>query len=414
MRAVGIDFGTTNSALAVTDAQGTRLATFAHDTLDVFRSVLYLTRRARGSGVGEAFAGPDAIARYLDDGEGRLIQSIKSYLASPAFRETSIFDRGYSLGDLLSYFLRALRGEAEASLGPLGRRAVVGRPVRFAGEGATDEALALDRLRGAFAAAGFDDVQFELEPVGAAWAFGARVDRERVVLVGDFGGGTSDFSLLRIAPDAAEVIGNDGEPIAGDVFDGHIVRNVVAPALGRGTRYRGLDKTLEVPHGIYGNLERWHLLSFLKERRTLQQILEWAAHAEEPEKLQGLLHLVRADRGFFLHAAVQAAKADLSRNPSTTLRFQDGPIDLAVDIRRADFEAWIADDVARMGAAVDRLLGSAPGVAIDEVFLTGGTSLVPAVRRLFDDRFGAARVHDGGEFTSVAVGLARRAGALPC
>src|SRR6185312_15581311 len=192
-------------------------------------------------------AGPTAIARYLDaDGTGRLIQSLKSYLADRGFESTVVFNRTYSLTQLLSFLTRAVRTAAESQLGPLGKRIVVGRPVHFSsGKGDDDDAFAEARLCTAIAAAGFDDVTFEYEPVAAAYYYESRLDHDELVLIADFGGGTSYFSLVRVGPGARKdgarrILGNDGVGIAGDALDARILHHVVAPALGLGTTYRSM------------------------------------------------------------------------------------------------------------------------------------------------------------------------------
>ena len=203
IRTVGLDFGTTNSALAVVHTDGTvQLATFQDNgqVSTTFRSVLYFLHPEEDDyGEPHVVAGPQAIRSYLRaDPKGRFMQSIKSFLASRLFERTHVFTRMYTLEDLIAIIVRALRTAAEAQFGDLGTAVVVGRPVHFAGaQQPEDEALALQRLRTALHASGFDQVTFEFEPVAAAYAYGQQLDREEVVLIADCGGGTSDLSLLR-------------------------------------------------------------------------------------------------------------------------------------------------------------------------------------------------------------------------
>ncbi len=236
-RSVGIDFGTTNSALAVADGDSIQLACFGAG-LDTFRSVLFFEGNKR------ALAGPAAIDRYLEEADDdhparRLIQSIKSLLASSVFTATQIGGRRYSAADLVTVIVRALRIEAEQHLGPLGSHVVVGRPVRFvAADTEHDETMALERLRESFRNAGFDKVMFEYEPVGAAYFYEKRLDHNELILIADFGGGTSDFSLMPVGPSRRKkkrkILATEGIPLAGDAFDARIVRNVVSPLLGEG------------------------------------------------------------------------------------------------------------------------------------------------------------------------------------
>jgi hypothetical chaperone protein len=178
--------------------------------------------------------------------------------------------------------------------------------------------------------------------------------------------------------------------------------------LGKGDSYTVMGKPLPVPPGWYGNFARWHRLSLMKAPRTLRDIADVARTAEHPDRLHRLIRFIEEEAGYALYRAVSAAKAELSRAGTARLDFAQAGLSVAAELRRADFDAWIAPELAQIGAAVDAALADA-GLGtgqVDRVFMTGGTSLVPAVRRIFEDRFGAARVVAGGEFVSVAEGLA--------
>ena len=406
MLQVGIDFGTTNSVIALLDADGsTRTAVFGTDA--VFRSVLcFWAEEARAGQRLRHAAGPAAITAFLDDPlDSRLIMSMKTYLAQRSFTETRIFGRRWSLTDLVATFLRALT--AAAGLDPAALRVVAGRPVRFAGE-AADDAFGEARLRQSFAAAGFRDVTVALEPEGAGRRFARSLTGPATVLVGDFGGGTSDFSLLRFAPGApVQPLGHAGVGIAGDAFDFRIIDHVISPRLGKGDSYTIMGTDLPVPPEYFSSFARWHRVSLMRTPRTLREIGEVARTARHPERLCGLIALIEDEQGFPLYQAVSAVKAALSQAGSAVLRFAHAGIAIDEVVTRRDFESWIAGDLARIGAAVDQALSRAgvPAEAVDHVFLTGGTSFVPSVRRLFEARFGAGRLTAGGEFVSVAEGL---------
>jgi hypothetical chaperone protein len=381
--------------------------------VETFRSVLCFWAEESGASKGrlQHAAGPDAIEAYLDDPLGaRLIMSMKSYLASRSFVETRVFNRPFALEDLISTFLRALVAGAAGMPGGGGTRVVAGRPVRFVGENA-DDALAETRLRAAFGAAGFASVEMALEPEAAGHRFAATLEGAANVLVGDFGGGTSDFSILRFEPGArrkVEPLGHAGVGIAGDAFDYRIIDNVISPLLGKGGTYSVMDTELPVPPAFFTSFARWHQLSLMRAPKTLREINEVARLAQHPERLQNLIRLVEDEAGYALYQSVSAAKAGLSKGDEATLRFSHRGFEVAAPIRRADFEGWIAPELARLSTTIDRALADAklsPG-QVDRVFLTGGTSLVPAVRQLFVDRFGEDRVTGGGEFVSVAEGLA--------
>jgi len=273
MDAVGIDFGTTNSAVALATGNAqVQLASFPSGGAETwsFRSVLYLEqfKAAGGPKRVHSLTGPAAIERYLEaDEKGRLIQSLKSHLPSRMLTGTEVFGRRYKFEDLISRMLTDLRKHAERQFEQPIRSAMVGRPVRFVGaETVEEDDFAVSRLRDAFAMAGFEHVDFEMEPVAAAYAYESTLDHDELILIGDFGGGTSDFSLLRVGPGVRkrgrtpqDLLGNSGVGLAGDAFDARLVRKLVSPALGSDSEARSLNKILPaVPAWIYANLERWH------------------------------------------------------------------------------------------------------------------------------------------------------------
>jgi len=432
-RHIGLDFGTTNSSLAIADADG-RVDVVAFSaggtaTTESFRSVAYFDppqQRGLSAARSPAIAGPAAITRYLEaQPKGRLIQSIKSFAASRSFTSTSIFGKVYSFEHLVACVIKGLVSEAEQRHGPLGTAITVGRPVAFVGDDdAGGGAFAVGRLRAALEACGFREIRFEYEPIGAAYAYDRQLTTDALVLIADFGGGTSDFSLVRVGPTAratltpeARILGSQGVPIAGDTFDACLIRHLVSPRLGSESSIRSsLGKTLPVPSWLYGHLERWHYLSFLKGEAG--RIRDLIRQAEAPAPLQALLSIVEQDLGYDLHQAVQRTKVALSHETAATFELLEDDLAIVQTVSRADFEAWIAPHLARIERCIDSLLASAgtPAAAVDRVFLTGGSSFVPAVRAIFARRFGAERVVMGGEFTSVATGLAlmaaeRRSGA---
>jgi hypothetical chaperone protein len=417
--AVGLDFGTANSALAIARPDGsTELGEFSDGIgrTSTFKSIIYFGPRTKG--LREApVAGPEAVRSYLEaDTRGRLIQSVKSFLPSHTFSNTQIFGRTYSLEELIAIIIGNMRESAIAQFGQLPRRVVVGRPVCFAGaENHEGEQLALARLCSAVEMAGFKEIAFEFEPIAAAYQYEVGLDHDELVLIGDFGGGTSDFSLLRLGPSRKsrgrgrqDILGSEGAAIAGDTFDGRIVRNLVAPKLGLGTHYYSLGKELPVPAWIFSMLERWNLVSFLKTPKTLKVIKDVRVSAQEPRKLDALYHLIQDDLGYDLFRAVELTKVTLSKDQSSQFVFQDSSADMCDRVQRVEFEGWIRPDIQALVTSVEKLLDRC-GISVsdvDSVFLTGGSSFVPAVRYVFESMFGSRRIKSGGELTSVAKGLA--------
>src|SRR5580700_9027119 len=422
---IGIDFGTTNSTVAcATGKSQVELVAFPTRTGETFsfRSLLYLQQvKQAGRSKTHTWTGPSAIEHYLAaENKGRLIQSLKSYLSDRTLTGTAVFGRHCTLEDLISRILADLRRHAERTFQtPIGY-AMVGRPVRFVGaETEEDQAFALSRLREAFTQAGFERIDFEMEPVAAAYAYESTLDHDELILIGDFGGGTSDFSLLHVGPGVRkrgrkpkDLLGNSGVGLAGDAFDARIVRKLVSPALGSDSLARSLNKLLPaVPAWIYANLERWHYLSFLRTSNVMEILKSARLRALEPEKIEALITLIDEDLGYHLHQAVQRVKFKLSHAEEAEFHFRDGSMDISIAVTRAEFEGWIADELHSIEECIDSLLVSS-GVSrgqVDRVFLTGGSSLVPAVRSIFKDRFGEERIRTGDEFISVARGLALRA-----
>ena len=427
-RWAGLDFGTTNSAVAFVEGAGPPyLATFpdAGPRLDVgagrggpretFPSVLYFEPKSR------PIAGAAAIERYLAaESKGRFIQSLKAFLADRTFEGTAIGARHYTLEKLIALIVRNMSELVELSSWPAPRRIILGRPVHFSNPPDAElDAFAAGRLLAAIRLVGFDEIVFEYEPVAAAYAYEERLRRNERILIGDFGGGTSDFTIISVGPRvrqrgrrASDIIGTDGVAVAGDAFDKRIVRNLVCPRLGLGGEYLSPpSKFLPVPSWPYERLERWHHLSFLKSSRTLEMLERIRRTASTPERLEAFLLLIKNELGYQLHEAVQRTKFELSAGTESEFTFEAGPVAIRKKVTRADFERWIAGEIDAMAGCVDRLMAASglAGSDIDRVFLTGGSSFVPAVRQIFVDRFGEPKVTGGEELTSVATGLALRA-----
>jgi hypothetical chaperone protein len=385
-----------------------------------FPSVLYFERRKeRAMTRLTSAAGPRALQRYLDaEDKGRLIQSLKAYLADRRFDGTGVFSQHYTLEDMIALIVRHLLEDATLADRPwtIPSHVVVGRPVHFSNAlDQKDDDFALARLRAAIGQCGFAEIVFEYEPVAAAYSYEQTLDRDELILIGDFGGGTSDFSVLRVGPTQRsrgrareDIVGTDGVAVAGDAFDRQIIRKLVAPRLGLGSEYFSPpDKFLPIPSWPYERLERWHHLSFLNNAKNLEMLELLRRTAIIPERLQAFVHLIKSEMGFRLHESVRKTKFDLSAHAETVFEFHCEPVSISKKVSRAEFEKWIEPELQLMAACVDRLLDTT-GVSprdIDHVFLTGGSSFVPAVRNIFIERFGPHKITGGEELTSVATGL---------
>ncbi len=412
---IGIDFGTTNTVVAIAKpGEAVRAVTFhdGREQSDIYRSVLCFEQLAASRFDVEASAGMKAISAYLTSvHETRFIQSFKSHVASALFDETRIFSRGYKFEDLLSTFFRLSLRDADDQLADLGGRVVSGRPVAFVGA-APDEALAVRRYGEAYRRIGIHEPIYVYEPVGAAFYHAQRLKSDALVLVCDFGGGTSDFSLIRFERRGdgigATPIGHAGVAVAGDNFDYRIIDAVVSPRLGKGTQFKSFDKILPIPQHYHTSFARWHQLAMLKTPEHLRELERLQRTSLSPEKIAMFLDIIRNDWGFNIYRAVSDTKVRLSSATTASFALRLGELNIEQQVSRRDFEHWIADDIARIERTVDQLL-QAEGVPfneIDSVFLTGGSSFIPAVRRVFETRFGAQRLTVGENFHSVAFGLA--------
>ena len=414
-QALGFDFGTTNTVLAMANGGTTDSMAFtsAAGTADSMRTALSFMKDPQlGSSALKVEAGHAAIRQFIDNpGDCRFLQSIKTFAASALFQGTLIYAKRHSFEDLMEVFLRRLRNYAGENWPSDVTRIVTGRPVHFAGAN-PDPALATERYNAALTRFGFPEIHYVYEPVAAAFYFAQNLKADATVLVADFGGGTTDYSLIRFETSAgkltAKPIGHSGVGVAGDHFDYRMIDNIVAPQIGKGSHFKSFDKILEVPSNYYSSFGRWNQLSIFKTSREFADLKKLVRTSLEPEKLETFIDLVDHDEGYPLYQAVSATKMALSSSEEAAFDF--GPLGSGGHrtIKRRDFEGWIADDLARIEGALDDVLEKTetrPG-EIDKVFLTGGTSFVPAVRRIFTERFDHGRIETGGELLSIAHGLA--------
>lgn len=413
--ALGLDFGTTNTVLAVQVGDATQSIGFDSSAgrSDTMRTCLsFMKDHKIGTQALKVEAGAAAIRTFIDNpGEVRFLQSIKTFAASAIFQGTLIHARRHKFEDLMEVFIRRLETYAGAAFGAGFDRVVAGRPVKFAGS-SPDEHLALARYNEALTRVGFPEIHFVYEPVAAAFYFAQNLKKDATVLVADFGGGTTDYSLIRFESHAGKLtavpLGHSGVGVAGDHFDFRIIDNVVSPQIGKGSFYKSFDKVLEVPSNYYANFGRWNQLSIFKTLKDYQDLKQLVRASLDPERLETFVELIENDEGYPLYQAVSATKMKLSEQEEVEFHFPPLGEHSKRLIKRTAFERWITDDLRLIEEALDEILvktRTLPGT-IDKVFLTGGTSFVPAVRRIFESRFDRGRIESGGELLSIAHGLA--------
>lgn len=411
----GLDFGTTNSALALL-ADGTAKVVRINNiesSEKTLRSVIHFDEDKTVE------VGQRAVHRYVESHGmyGRFLQSIKAFLPQSSFSETRIFGTRYEIEDLVAIILREIKRMGEESVGAEITRVKLGRPVEFSEEPEKD-ALAERRLRTAAERAGFTSIDFELEPIAATLAYRSTLAPEetKLALMGDFGGGTSDFCVMRLKggdmtddEKRESVLAVGGVYIGGDTFDGRIMWSKVTQLFGRDTTYRSMTgDSLSFPVHLVRTLCDWHRIPFLRDRQTLQAIRDVRRTSSNPELVDNLENLILENKGFMVFQAIERAKKELTTESEATIQYSDRTLTLNQAISRVEFEEMIEEDLASITKCVDTTIAKASIDAkdIDVVLLTGGSSFIPAVQRLFVKQFGDNRVVQLDAFTSVAHGLA--------
>ena len=439
MLSIGIDFGTTNSSVAIYDGQTTRLLPLDPAATDpeVMRSLLYIPRD------GEIVAGQRALDLYTEQNTGRevimerrylreitmtfsdmsvtkdayamvdvnepgrLFQSLKRFLPVTSFQKTDVFGREYRLEELVATLAKQMVRAAESALVDKIDRLTIGRPVRFSEDSDKNEA-ARRRLEEAWRQVGIREIRFVEEPVAAAYHYAseARLASGARFLVFDFGGGTLDVTVARAGQPAIEVLATGGVPIGGDLMDSRIMETHVAEHLGKGAHYR--DKGLPVPNHIFSRLRSWQTIVELNRPDRMELIREARRSADKPRELAALEHLVSRNHGLDMFRAIELAKIDLSTAEIGTVRLKRGAIDVREDVTRSEFEAAIAAQLVQARACVVDAVERA-GCEPEEITLvitTGGSSLIPSFRRTLEEALPRATLAATGTFTSVAAGLA--------
>lgn len=409
-----IDFGTSNSLLAAANAE----RVFDPVPLDpeapdptILRSILCFID---GGGF---FVGAEALRTFIGHGaEGRLLRSIKHHLGSRTFRGTILRGRLVTAEELVAALLRQMRLRADAHFGAGVRRVVLGRPVHFDGE---DDAFAEARLRKAAEIAGFEEVHFLPEPVAAARAFGADSTRKELALIADFGGGTSDFTVLRLggsAMDRADVLAVGGVAVAGDALDASLMRAQVARHFGAEVQYRAPfgKNVLKMPQGIVQLLCSPAHLSILQRRDVasfLADVRRWSLSDEDRRRMDQLTTLVEETQGFHLFEAIERGKRALSEATKARIEYAHLDVDVREPVTRAGFEAASRREVDAILRCLDETVRAA-GVQPAEIRVvccTGGTAKVPRIAAEIRRRLPAARLEQFKGFHSVVEGLAREA-----
>jgi hypothetical chaperone protein len=407
----GLDFGTSNSTVGIGKDGGAELCRLEAGRVTLPSAIFF------GQEEGGARFGRAAIDAYIEGTEGRLLRALKSVLGSTLIDDTTLIRRRrVPMRDIIGMFLAHLKAEAERASGRPIDNVVLGRPVRFVDDDDEADARARDELVGIARARGFRHVETQFEPVAAALAYERSLAGEELALVVDLGGGTSDFAIARLSPARAratdrsqDILGWSGVHIGGTDFDRRLGIAHVMPHLGYHVQLG--PKRLPLPRHLFHDLATWHRIPSLYTPQNMSYLKAVAPTADDPELVERLIDVLRTRGGHRLVGQVEAAKIELSTAPEARLRLAtQPPVDTV--ITRDDLRRVVQDDATAIVAAIDRCCQAA-GLRADDirsVFLTGGSTAIPEIRRRILGHLPNARAVDGDMFGSVGLGLTIDAG----
>ncbi|HKG07126.1 MAG TPA: Hsp70 family protein [Pedobacter sp.] len=408
----GIDFGTTNSALSIYDEVSGQII----DTI-ILPSLLYFPAAQNTSAAIDYVAGEDAISEYLNDGmKGRFMKSVKRILPRSSFIETRIHNKRLNASDLVTLILKTLKNKADQIIGHNCTKAIIGRPVFFDDDNIAMDALAQKRLNKAAEQAGFTEVRFQFEPIGAAFAYEKTITKKEHVLVADLGGGTTDFTYLTLDPlqigkpdRQKDIIATGGIYIGGDSFDSAFMWEKGTPYFGKNTMYEAAQgKMLKVPVSLFTNICSWEQMNFFNGQKIKNDLQTYYHYSKQDPIFKNLITLTDHNLGYSVFQSIERTKIELSKQELSQFVYAKMDISIAETITIENYNKIIERDIIKIRKYLDSFLlkHKISAAEIDSLFLTGGTSMVSAVKNLFETRFPGIQIHSGDNFISVAKGLA--------
>ncbi|WP_120993652.1 Hsp70 family protein [Stutzerimonas urumqiensis] len=406
-RACGIDFGTSNSTVGWWRPDTDPLIALEQGQ-PTLPSVVFFNHEER-----RPVFGRQALAEYLEGYEGRLMRSLKSLLGSKLLKsETTVLGSAVPFKDILGLFLGTLKQRAEAAAGQAFEEVVLGRPVFFVDDDEKADREAADTLAAVARKLGFREVSFQFEPIAAAFDYESRIEREERVLIVDIGGGTSDFSLVRLSPERRrlddrrdDVLATGGVHVGGTDFDKQLSLHGVMPLFGYGSR---MKSDAPMPTASHLNLATWHTINAVYSAASQRSLQSMRYDIVDPTGIDRLFRLIDQRAGHWLAMQVEDGKIALTEAQAHRIDLQRIEPALEVLLTRATFEQTLAPLLARIDASIAELLTRA-GVLPDQVdtlFFTGGSSAIPALRQQVAQRFAQARQVEGNRFGSIGSGLA--------
>jgi hypothetical chaperone protein len=439
----GLDFGTTNSSLAVFETNSPKIIPIdpENNNPNVLKSLVYLNPNQQsavgamaiknylhdldtlpssplrqvvtgkmikvmvptGSGTMKADWIPEII-EVDDSGRGRLLQSLKSVLTNNNFTGTNIFGHFYALEELLGVLMQQIKTRAEDNLGKKIDSVVLGRPVKYVGTG--ENQIALDRMHRIASNAGFKNIEFELEPIGAALNYGVNIDKNQTILVFDFGGGTLDICIMKLPE--KKILSVSGRGIGGDLLNARIVESKIAKYFGV---YSLINNKVPFPSDYRLALTSWYRTTLLKNVKDLGLLKDLSIRSSEPDQVKNFCNLIEHDYAFDFFSTVDKTKINLTTSPTVEFNFDRPTLKLHQSISQTDFESAVHDEIEESQLCIHEALkmASLAPDSIDKVILTGGSSQTPIFQQLIHSIFSPDKIIASDYFTAVASGLSIRA-----
>jgi hypothetical chaperone protein len=396
----GIDFGTSNSAVCVGRDDHLQLVPVEGTSVTLPSAIFFNFE------TGKTTIGREAVAQYLDGYEGRLMRALKSILGSRLIGETTQIGTGRKdFRTIIGLYIAELKQRAEAFAGETIEDVVLGRPVHFVDGDLEADNRAAAELRGIAEAQGFKNISFEYEPLAAARDYAQTLNREEIVLVVDIGGGTSDFSVLRLGSGKREILANAGVHIGGTDFDTRLSLETAMRDLG----FRGrLKNGNEMSSQPYVQLATWHLINFLYTQKVMTNLRQTHYLSGERDKTARLLEVIERQAGHDIANRIEKAKIALSDAETTTVDFTAIDPDWRLEISRDTLAASVGKEVAKVVATALETVTGRAGLAPDAIqtlFMTGGSTALPGFEAAMQAAFPQAQMNYGDRFSSVASGL---------
>lgn len=409
LRHCGLDFGTSNSTLAVVRGNAPPRQLPLEDGRATIPSVIFFDFEENRELIGRA-----AIARYVAGGDGRMMRSLKSILGSSLAEETvRIQKRILSYLQVIGSFVGELKHRVEGDIGEDLDSVVLGRPVHYVDDDPIADHKAQRQMEDTVRARGFRHIEFQFEPIAAALDYEQQVTREEIGLVVDLGGGTSDFSVVRVSPRRAgaadrqsDILATAGVHVGGTDFDRHLSLKSVMRDLGYQTPTA--DGKRPLPSGPYVDLATWHRINLLYDPAVLRELRQTEREARDPERVAKMISIVTHREGHLLAGAVEDAKIALTDADTTRLDFVGEDVELHPNVTRAKLDAAIGRDVDRIEDKLREVVAAA-GLTADRIgtlILTGGSTRIPSIMRRLRANFADARFVETDAFGSVGLGLA--------